>query len=100
MSRSSLVRAALGALVCGLVAWQPGVARANPSTDSAVAWPIASASTPVSSQSDQDAPIVSDAATQQIAQGQGTAPPRHVPLWRNGWDYTLDFSIAQPFGNT
>ena len=102
MSRSSLVRAALGALVCGLIAWQPVGAYANPSADPTTAWPVASqpATTQDDAQTFDNQPIVSDAQTQVVAQGAGGSRPKHRPLWRKGWEYTLDFAIAYPFGNT
>ncbi|MBV8424484.1 MAG: hypothetical protein JO349_04785 [Candidatus Eremiobacteraeota bacterium] len=93
MSRSSIVRAALGALVCCVLAWQPIVACASPSGDSTTSWPIAT--TPASSTDANAAdPFV-------VAQSSGMPQrPKHIPLWKNGWDYTLDFSIATPLGNT
>lgn len=99
MSRSSTVRAALGALACCLFAWQPSVAFASSSGDSAVAWPIAT--TPTTTPPTTDDAFVLATDSQQVAQGGGApSRPKHLPLWRNGWDYTLDFSIAKPFGNT
>lgn len=94
MSRSSLVRATLGALVCGLIVWQPVLALADSS------WPIASTTNaaPAVQTSDDNAFLTTDA--QQIAQSAGSGMPHRLPLWKKGLDYTLDFSMAWPFGTT
>jgi hypothetical protein len=93
MSRSTRARAVLAALVFGFLMWQPTMTCAQQS-----AWPIASAAPAAAT----DEPIALGASTYQVAQGQPMhyVPPKHLPLWRLGLDYTVDVSMAWPFGNT
>ena len=81
-------------------ALQSACAQANPASDRANTWPIASPAPAASSQS--LAPLSLDVKTVRVAQeqAQAPAPPLHLPLWRNGLDYTVDASMAWPFGNT
>ena len=100
MSKLSLLRAVFGVIAAGLIGLQPLVAAAQTSSDASTAWPIASPAASATSQTD-NTPIVTTDVHQQIAQGMRIKPPKHFPpLWREGVDYTVDFSMARPFGNT
>lgn len=97
MSKLRLLRAFFGVMVAGLVGWEPAIAGATTADPTAV-WPIASPAASVPAQN-QDVPIV-PVAEQHLAQAMRLSPPKHIPLWREGLDYTLDFSIARALGNT
>jgi hypothetical protein len=97
MSKLRLLRAVFSLIAVGAMGLSPATARAD--GNSSTAWPIAPAAT-VSAQNNDNTTIVPLGAPRRIAQTQPMTPPKHIPLWREGLDYTIDFSMARPFGNT
>jgi hypothetical protein len=89
----TFLRLLLGILIGGIIGVRPAAAG-----DSAGAWPIASAA-PIAAQS-AGLPIMAGDPPRRLAQATPIAPPKHIPLWPEGFDYTVDFSVAWPFGNT